>query len=378
MRKLICKILVIFLIISSIPLASSCKDKKNNDNKRMTFYTVEGVSTAFEEIIKSYNNYCIKNLDKSYKIDVIHFDTIKELNTAMSTEIMAGHGPDIISTDQEIPFEKMINNDTFLDIDQILNCENCNINLSKYNEKVMNAGVFNGKRYILPLFYGVRALISNKDTLKKFNIPAKQGYAVTYNNIKIFKNFLSNQDGYSFLWAENDDYFYDSLEIFYEFIYSYVNFNNKTTAFNTKEFKNNLDAIYKIVNSRKNVTPSQSLNTYLYDQWYISHDFLGLTQRYSNNNKLVVHKGFLKNKKDDTAFVQMGIAVNKNTKLKDKVQEFIKYALGKEAQKRFSSGNSSHSIENITFPVQKDVYQESIGDAAKKKGRKRQRYRNKQ
>ncbi len=41
--------------------------------------------------------------------------------TKMSTEIMAGEGPDIISLNQNLPFEKLIENEAFFDINSLIN-----------------------------------------------------------------------------------------------------------------------------------------------------------------------------------------------------------------------------------------------------------------
>ena len=37
----------------------------------------------------------------------------------MATEFMSGDGPDIISLDQPLPFEKLIENHAFADVDEL-------------------------------------------------------------------------------------------------------------------------------------------------------------------------------------------------------------------------------------------------------------------
>ncbi len=71
-------------------------------------------------MIQKYNNYCLKKLDESYQIEIVEFDSEDTMLTKISTEIMAGKGPDIISLNQKLPFEKLIDNGSFADIDELL------------------------------------------------------------------------------------------------------------------------------------------------------------------------------------------------------------------------------------------------------------------
>ena len=86
----------------------------------------------------------------------------------MSTEIMAGEGPDIISLNQNLPFEKLIENEAFLDINSLINNDETKdkIELDEYNSFIMNVGVYDGKRYIVPLSYGMDVLVSTQEMVK--------------------------------------------------------------------------------------------------------------------------------------------------------------------------------------------------------------------
>ena len=75
----------------------------------------------------------------------------------------------------------------------------------------MDAGVIDGKRYVVPLFYGVNTMTGNKELLEKYNLPDKQGYSLTYKNIeRDFKNFFEKRDDEYFTEYSEDVSYYGS------------------------------------------------------------------------------------------------------------------------------------------------------------------------
>ena len=115
MKKSVVSLFLLVLIV--IMNFVGCTESENfgDAKNRMTYYTSND-SDDFCDLIKIYNNYCLQNYDKSYQIAVLKFASEDEINTKLSTELMAGKGPDIISINQKLPFEKLLNNGTFLDV----------------------------------------------------------------------------------------------------------------------------------------------------------------------------------------------------------------------------------------------------------------------
>ena len=171
MKKSVVSLFLLVLIV--IMNFVGCTESENfgDVKNRMTYYTTND-SDDFCDLIKIYNNYCMQNYDKSYQIAVLKFASEDEINTKLSTELMAGKGPDIISINQKLPFEKLLNNGTFLDVNKLCdnNTQADKIDFNNFNSAIMKCGIYNGKRYIVPLFYGTDVFVSTQEKLKKLSL----------------------------------------------------------------------------------------------------------------------------------------------------------------------------------------------------------------
>lgn len=192
-------LLVLIVIINFV----GCTESENfgDVKNRMTYYTSND-SDDFCDLIKIYNNYCLQNYDKSYQIAVLKFASEDEITTKLSTELMAGKGPDIISINQKLPFEKLLNNGTFLDVNKLCdnNTQADKIDFNNFNSAIMKYGIYNGKRYIVPLFYGTDVFVSTQEKLKKFNISCDNHTVLTYKNLsEKFSSFSNEKANFGFI-----------------------------------------------------------------------------------------------------------------------------------------------------------------------------------
>ena len=144
MKKSVVSLFLLVLIV--IMNFVGCTESENfgDVKNRMTYYTSND-SDDFCDLIKIYNNYCLQNYDKSYQIAVLKFASEDEINTKLSTELMAGKGPDIISINQKLPFEKLLNNGTFLDVNKLCdnNTQADKIDFNNFNSAIMKCGIYN-------------------------------------------------------------------------------------------------------------------------------------------------------------------------------------------------------------------------------------------
>ena len=328
--KVILAILLSVIIITSF---SSCAIKNNSEQNHLVYYTLND-EDSLSWIIEKYNKYCINSNNPSFQVEIVKFDSEQEMSTQISTEIMAGSGPDIISLSQKLPFEKLIESRSLMNIYDLLKDDNSSnaINLDDYNVNILNAGVYNNGLYIVPLFYGVDVLVSTEERLKNFDIKENNGFSLTYSNFSdVFEKFFLNDEGYSF-------------------VSSYVDFENKAVYFDTDEFKDNLDVMMQML------TISQKNNTNeLFDGLYINRSFPLMAGNYSYyqsiNETPVVFRGLTKNKDVNSAHIQVGYAINNNTQLKEQALEFIKYTLSDEIQEIGATASGS-----LSFPVNISVY----------------------
>ena len=168
----------------------------------------------------------------------------------------------------------------------------------------------------------------------------------------VFKNYFSNDEGYSFVSNELSDFLWFDypMQLFCRFLNSYVDFENKAVYFDTDEFKDNLDVMMQML------TISQKNNTNeLFDGLYINRSFPLMAGNYSYyqsiNETPVVFRGLTKNKDVNSAHIQAGYAINNNTQLKEQALAFIKYTLSDEIQEIGATASGS-----LSFPVNISVY----------------------
>lgn len=360
MKKALISLIFIIIFIFCSCTASNISD--TSIVSKLTYYTA-GTDSDICELIKKYNRYCNKNYDESYQIEIIEFDSESDMNYKMSTEIMAGGGPDILSTDQTLPFEKLIQNGAFLDINTLINNDKGEdkLDINSYNSVIMNAGVYDGKRFIIPLSYGLDVLVSTQERLEKFGVFCDNAATLTYSNISDkFFSFFNSETDYSFV--SNDCgtllWFDHPMQLFSRFINSYVDFENKVTYFDSDEFKNNLDTMYEMVK-----VSSADNSGALFDDLYINRSLPLITGNYAYYTSIdetpIMCRGLVIDNDDYSAFVQLGFAINSNTKLKEQAYAFTKYVLSDSVQMNLCGAAGNSYSANIAFPVNKRAYERS-------------------
>ena len=114
-----------------------------------------------------------ENQFPQYKINLQRFDTAEEMRTVLSTELLAGKGPDVIWCNP-MPFinpEKTLQSGYFLDLSPFID-ENPAFNMEDYSKPAMDTGVFDGKRYFVPLEYNLFPMYSTQSALEKAGLKA--------------------------------------------------------------------------------------------------------------------------------------------------------------------------------------------------------------
>lgn len=358
MKRAISHILIsVLLFISLFSLASCAKNKSDESDKLKYYCTFDNI---FTEMIEKYNKYCLKNYDESYQIEIIKFENESDMTTKISTEIMTGGGPDIVSLDQKLPFEKLIDNNSFADIDEMMKQYDCDLDFRNYNPTVMNCGVYNGKRFVIPIFYSPNIFITTQEILGDYNF---SGGILDFE--KLWSGVEKNNSEYSLFGDKKLN-----SRLMYYFINQYVDFQNKEFDFKSQEFSNELDFIYKLLkndNTDENVyysvvgndvcmfsTPQsmfggsiQSMSSCCY---YIN----------SSGKTPVIVPNY---NKTYEAYVQCGFAVNDKSNKKDKILAFAEYVLSEDVQKYWCgiSENKEFGGTNVlALPVNNVAFEDSI------------------
>lgn len=190
-----------------------------------------------------FNNYCSMNGVGNRSVEVIKFSSRDRMIQQMSTEIMAGGGPDIILLDNELPISKLVNQGAFVDINTFIEDDTSEnkLDLDNYNKELMNTGVFNGRRYIMPMLYRPDILISNTKVMEHYKI--KSNTQLTYSNLLTeLEEYTGKEQNVTFLEG-----YESSKDILLQYINDNIDKEKNTTTFNTNEFKTNVLNIKKLI-----------------------------------------------------------------------------------------------------------------------------------
>lgn len=350
MKKIISAFLILQLVFVSFTFSGCHKNTTLNDSRCLKYYTY--CEDSICDLINKYNKYCTVNYNDTYKIEIIKFDSEEEMKLKMSTEIMAGEGPDIFSLSQKLPFEKLTDSKTIADVNELISEFSYDIGIDNCDSKIMDAGVIDGKRYFIPLFYSPDVFITTEETLNKYNLTSSE-----FSFKALSEKLSKNKKEYSLFGSADDN-----IAFFYSFLDQYIDFNSGNTEFNSDKFSEDLDSIYSLI---KNDTTDENVYYFLYEnknngasilykempafsiivKTYSCLKYLGSTPVFVNNY----------NMDDDSisASIDVGIAVNDNCKNKEKLLPFIKYCLSCDVQKNMSE-------ECMYLPVNSDAMEKCI------------------
>ena len=209
MKKLFSYTLVILIITLSLNI-SGCSVKNNENNRHLRFYCLKDGATThiggydpLKDIIRKYNAKCDQNGLVEDKIELVEFDSERQLSEKMSTEIMAGTGPDILTSRFSLPFEKLRGSGALADIYEL--SESSDIGLNNCNSNILKYGISNGKLYVIPLYYSPDVFVTTEETLAKYGLTSK-----SFSFVDLAKTLKNNHMTYSLLGAKdlNTNLFY--------------------------------------------------------------------------------------------------------------------------------------------------------------------------
>ena len=344
-------LILITIIMLNITLAS-CGTNESTD--QINYYTLEGSASLIDSLIYEYNEYC----GEDNKINVTEFSDEKALSNAISTEIMAGKGPDIISLNtlsySSVSFDKLLQQGTFADINAIINNDSSDnkFNFENYNENIINACVFEGKLVLMPISYLPNVLISTEEKRNSYI----NNQSLDYKTVVSINEDLTE---YSFFEYEDE---YESL--FYDYIDDNVDLYNNITSFNTDEFLNTAKGVKSIM-----------INTYDKESLCTSSDTFSLLftcenfMQKINNGETPILLNNPSNDGEYTADICEAVAVNSNTseKKQQKILEFIKYILSDTVQNDFCGADTEKLDDSLYsgmyYPVNKAAFDKLFSTA---------------
>lgn len=334
-KKLFPILLLIVFLFSGC--SDGVSDDPENDSNAITMYIVG--SSPISSVMKQYNN----------EIDIIEFENNKELSTKLSAELMADKGPDLIFYDSRYGgvsnIEKMITQDMFEDFNNLINNDESKItiNLDDYNKAVMDSGIYNGKRYFMPISYMPNILITTKEICDKYSVDLSKSF--TCKELEgMLSEFLNEINT-----SKDKSVFYDISNKYCELINLNINFFDRTNTLSSDSFLACLDILDKL-NFSNNLSYDFSALEYLTQGNVMFIALNDVTGSEPNGIGMIYYQIIAENQtpillsnlsydgKSCSAFFDKGFFINKNSDKKEEAYEFVKYMLSEEVQKNTEIG----------------------------------------
>ena len=294
-------------------------------------------------------------------------------NTKIIAEIMAGAGPDVLVY-RSILFNslhKAMNSGAFYDLNELMGKDK-EFNISDYNPKMFEYGVYDGRRYFIPLNYEFSMLATTKSILEKYKIEIDESNWTWKEFTRIANKFMENNKGAGIYFAKQMIFtleMMDSCEI------SFIDYENRKALFNTKEFIDLLE-IYKSM--YHSICPNETLK-----KQNISQDFEVLKNNiaamnmfeirispealfrensayngYLGENMVIIPLPTYRTTNAVIAKPYDGVSVNAKCIDKTAAFDFIKILLSDEVQR----GKNSHNMPNGNYgaPIRISAYEKDI------------------
>ena len=370
-RKVLAVVLLAALVLC--PVLSACDGFKMTESDKLTFYCVGEGGDELYEFLKKYNKYCAVNDGFEDSVEFISFESYNEMNSALATELMAGGGPDIMSLTQTYPFEKLVRNNALADIDEIVDTYDADVDFSEFNKSIMDSGVIDGKRCILPLYYRMNALYTTEGKLRDLGFDPEtvkyEDILKAYEDEKV-SEYLINP--------------YSADAFFLSFIRKYIDFYKGTADFESDEFRK-LAKNFKsaILNGGSYAElfaeePAQSENMFepKDNSGYI---FSANEEQYYGGSLSTFAREYIfaleygqeppmlfpdyNPSGEVTASIEVGFAINANCKKMDKAAKLIEYLLSDSSQGYFGGGRDDTYSEGLSLPVKNSVFENAVKEA---------------
>lgn len=341
---------IIALILAFVTLAlslSACKSDKDSD--KMTLYVLEdqwgGMGNS--AIYYVYN----KKASEEDKIELVTFQSVQAMKDKLSSELMAGKGPDIILDETlmmtGLSLQKLIEADSFYDLSRL------DLDLSDYRQYESGE---NGWRLFIPCFYALKFWICSEEDINGI----VSGDVITYDEMiklsessdkKLFSDAIQN----------------DNLILSY--VSDNVDFKNKTFDFDGEKFKTTLEGL-KALREREN---KKSGNDFIFNTEALSSPYSIYTEfaRIENEGKTPMIIGSVSLNDQLSAHCIDEIFINKNiseTKLKS-VKKFLSFAMSEKFQTKETGADIEQYNPNFSsttgnmFPMNNTVFEKLMSSA---------------
>lgn len=345
-------LIIIFLVAGFYPVVVKKVTSELNISTGDTLkvYLLDGDQSSFALLTRFKNSFM------DIKVEEVIFDSQEELYTRMSSDALAGEGPDIIFGNGASlkRVTKLVDSGVFLDLNPVMDQDDTFF-IEDYNKEIMDAGVYDNKRLFVPINYNVSSIITTKGILDYCGIEGLDGDENLEEIIKASSNYLNNKGN------EEERVFCESITSFTDFLVSCgieaIDYRGKKADFSNQKVIELMEA-YKNIYLRNNGLDEdteltfQDANSKLTDKKVIFSYFpIGASYRHFDYSFM---KGVMEEDpivfplyNDGTAKIGTFMAINSNTKNVEGAYKLLRIALSYEAQ--ISSPYGGISVNNRAY-----------------------------
>lgn len=217
--RIIAAVILTFMIISLFAVLQSCED---NTSSGIEVTNEQGEVIETQEIVVPPEPFEMQESTDKLLIYTFHMNTFtftpainifkekypdvevevvnlgNDYETILATELAAGKGPDLVlAFDSAFPdIYKTMETGIFVDLNQFISRDS-EFNLDDYVKPVLDGGVYQGKRYIMPVEYSVPILTTTQEILDA------EGF--TPADFNTFDGFIRTLEQYNEKYKDNPD-----------------------------------------------------------------------------------------------------------------------------------------------------------------------------
>lgn len=336
------------------PVPNKTGSLKDSTKKVLKLYCFQNYYSINSDALSEF-----KKLHKDIEVDekALRIEEVESFKVKFATELMAGEGPDIISLPTfAFPSSgQLMQRELLCDLNPLIS-KASDFKVDDYNTSILDVGVSESKRYIIPLDYCINYFYTYKSLLDQNNIKFDTANWTWDSLVNTMKEYYKGGKGTS-------KYFFSSLSI-YDILStteSFEDYKNKVSKFNTPEFIKLLKVYKEILpyicsSNKYNNAPEQ-----LAKQCVLQSKFGSINSVVDSNNfvkdavgeeAIILPHPTVNGGKSTGATAYNLTAITSKCKFKEEAFDFIKMLLSERSQSLLNNGS----------PVLKSIFDKQLGE----------------
>lgn len=170
---LICAVFLLVACTSAFDKKPVYIDDENDDSPLQVYVMYWDIYEI--EVINEYNEkVSTGEIDgREIEMTIFEFEQLEQMYDRINKEIREGKGPDIVFvngiTYSNLGLAELLSQNAFADMDILINNSET-FNMKEYNSNMMDTGIINKRRTIIPVSYRVEYIITTRENMDEYNM----------------------------------------------------------------------------------------------------------------------------------------------------------------------------------------------------------------